>query len=1401
MKRNVINGLMVAFAALTLLAGHALAAPDNYEGDTAIYTLGGNAIPANVVFLIDNSQTGKNITSGEPYDSTTLIPGYPDYGYERTAVYKMDNQGEFSIKVLTSYTQLEGCDQMKDDDGVAIWEDPDATPPVPYNLDTYIRDTLKDTGTYSAAGTPNSPGIKAAKNTCSDKESGTYALGNYLNYLKTPAPNPPSVYVLDSSNNKIWYTLNESHRAASAAFSPAYDPAPTVLTIYKGVLADVPPEKTASDPLWTLVTSMPDHISQEITAYSNSLSSLTQTEIDAKVEKLLAFKYKWKRRRFYTREGQPQIEIIFQSIANVVGGYRSGSIRFGAMEYAANNAGGEVLAPVAKLTTDDAYEDFLAKLPQKPMSTAKGGDLLTSPTARPGAGAVRDALSYYMGEDTLTWAQKANPYAGQSPIEFYCQPNYLIYIANGATEESWNASDGKWFQDMTIPTYDEAGNVTGTVGAPCGNVDGDNHEVNSGSCDSAPWDGGTHYLDDLAYYMRHGDLYSDSILDANGDSKWPGQQVIHTATILAFAENNALMESTGINGGLGFYTAKDAYELQADLTAILGNIVRKANASFIAPVVPASPENRVRSGRRIYLGFFKPNSGRMWDGNLKKYSINADGEIEAEGPDGTMVPWNEAGKASSYWDTTVDANDVNLGGVGARLKAQVENNTRKVYTFFGETPDLNDAKNSFSLDNKVKIAGSVGISEAEAEELILFVNGKELPGDGSSPVPRSWPLGDILHSKPNVFNYNSYEFTDANEKNGPPGDDWAAACVAETAKDETACNKSVIFVGSNDGMLHAFSDYDGEELWGFIPPNLRDNLHLLPGKEHHYFVDGSPIIYSRDQNEDGDYLAADNDYVILVFGTRRGGGQDNLDPNLARGTYYALDVTTPNDPKFLFSIDSTGITRAEGGVIKSYTRADGEQYDFSELGETWSAPFIRRVMEGGIERVAMFIGAGYDNNEDQRWGSTQEFPLSTDPTKKTDMTSLVMDQQSLAFELPTSNTVLVDADSNETVSPYFADGCRTDGLCGQVEPRGRGVYVVEIAQMESKLSDPSQLRKFTNTGEKIWGYTHSTPHTSATGHVVDDTMDYSFPADVRVVDVDGDEQAEMIYAADTGGRLWRFDVSGYGKDSWTGEMIFDANTSASDGSEGRKFFYIPEYDLISHNQVNLFLGSGDRAHPLNYLDLDDDPTIDDGTLDRLYMVKDYFQDTSGNTGSIYEAGGGKTLVDLTDDPLQDDTLAALHDKFRFELEHAPWESDGNGNSGKYGWFMKLKSRPGEKALSPPQEVLGLLLQTTYAPNLTVDDPCKAGNQGYARFYALKADTGEAFLDLDKDGDVDADDRGVDVGGGIPPGVTLIVTAEGVKAIIISEDDSLDGDDTAQTIVTGINVGEIETVVPVYWMQW
>jgi type IV pilus assembly protein PilY1 len=127
--------------------------------------------------------------------------------------------------------------------------------------------------------------------------------------------------------------------------------------------------------------------------------------------------------------------------------------------------------------------------------------------------------------------------------------------------------------------------------------------------------------------------------------------------------------------------------------------------------------------------------------------------------------------------------------------------------------DLTNSWNAFTTANSRLTDSILGVSSGDRDPLINFVRGIDTYDDnmnGETTDKRDWMLGSFLHSRPHIIHY---------------------------------ADRTVIYAGANDGMLHAFDDVTGEELWGFIPPCLLARVKELHTDNPGIFVDGSPKAY------------------------------------------------------------------------------------------------------------------------------------------------------------------------------------------------------------------------------------------------------------------------------------------------------------------------------------------------------------------------------------------------------------------------------------------------------------------------------------------------------------------------------------------------------------------------------
>lgn len=884
-------------------------------------------------------------------------------------------------------------------------------------------------------------------------------------------------------------------------------------------------------------------------------------------------------------------------------------------------------------------------------------DTLSASGSTPLAESLFEAMRYFTG-GTSAFGNTIGVSGGSytSPIEYACQKNYIIFVTDG------------------MSTADNS-NILRTI-------------CNNGDCDA---DGAeqanlSHAMDDVAKYLYETDLSPD------GSGGYPGVQNAVTYTIgfgLGGADQDAvdlLNRTADSTHGRGqALLAGSEQQLSVALTSVLSQIFA-VNASFVAPVAPVSPESRTRSGSRIYMGFFKPQTGTHWFGNLKKYALDTnDNLVDATGAyanyadlDGNNVDDRDSAtlpdgatngtfrtNARSYWSTAADGADVDRGGAGgALLTRDFSAAPRSIYTYLGSSTALTNSSNAFTTSNTNITTTTLGVStDTDKNKLINFIHGIDSYDgnlNGNTTEKRSWIFGDVLHSKSQIIHYSSYTYSTSNEAN----------CNT---------NKTIIYVCSNDGMLHAIKDCDGSEAWAFVPPNLLARLTYLSQSAHTYFVDAAASVYVFDNNSNGNIETPDssgvNDKVILIVGQRRGGGASAAPTN---GYYYAIDITNPASPVYLWSISS-----ATSG--------------FSELGESWSEPKIVKMKIGGNNKIVAFIGGGYDNlNEDGRYGATQTF----------------------------TGTATVNTSA-------LGDGAVTSsGSASQLTPRGRGIYAIEVASLSSSgLSLGS-------SGTKIWGYTNA------------ESSSIQFPivSELSAIDFNYDTNIDRLYAGDTGGNIWRIYVGDPSTSNWTVTKIFSLNPGA-DSLAGKKIFYKPSA-VVDTEGVRLYVGTGDREHPLNL-----------SVVDRMYGLIDKGQSTAKTETS---------LLDVTTDLLQsgsDSQVATILSTL--------------ASADNFGWYIKLNENAGEKVLAEPTVFNKVVYFTTFSPQTeSSSDPCHGENLGTARVYALSYKTGEAAINYltSNDGTYSSitnkrakptsgrvllrGDRVVSAGSGIPSGVALIMSRGG-----------------------------------------
>lgn len=279
------------------------------------------------------------------------------------------------------------------------------------------------------------------------------------------------------------------------------------------------------------------------------------------------------------------------------------------------------------------------------------------------------------------------------------------------------------------------------------------------------------------------------------------------------------------------------------------------------------------------------------------------------------------------------------------------------------------ASNCLVLRDYLRYTSDTCAGSTNATNLINFIRGDEIAGLRTRmlevPVGSGnfmvWKLGDPIHSTPTVVSAPKARYDLAF------GDKTYTAFYTKYRN-----RRQVVYVGANDGMLHAFNGgyyhkgddpvtsttiehgwYTknptdnssgpslGSELWSFIPQELLPHLQWLARTDytHVYYVDLKPTIAeARIFTPDADHPGGWG--TVLIGGFRMGGSCGNCAAGSGAppmtvtiggvsrtfySAYFALDVTNPEvDPKLLwvFTDSGLGLTTSYPAVARMNPKTD-----------------------------------------------------------------------------------------------------------------------------------------------------------------------------------------------------------------------------------------------------------------------------------------------------------------------------------------------------------------------------------------------------------------------------------------------------------------------------------------------
>lgn len=887
------------------------------------------------------------------------------------------------------------------------------------------------------------------------------------------------------------------------------------------------------------------------------------------------------------------------------------------------------------------------------------------------AQAMQEAWAFYQGKTGLS----GTTYPGVAS-QLGCTKNFVLYITLATNNQK--PQDGANAGGIALQAAQAATSLPSQLTLPAWK------SPISGSIASGKYR--SDYSDEWSRFMYTGS-------SPNLTTAYPG---ITTYTIILSDGSNPdyeqLMASMARQGG------SEPFIVQlGDVSALaeaIGKVFREVqavNSVFAAPVLPVGANSQGTYINQVYMGMFRPdrNGDPRWMGNLKQYQFGVD-ITDPNAPqlflaDASWGPYSAGTNASRA---------LSSAGTGFITPTAVSFWTSR------NDSSLPDSKNGFWTggfpDQKAdgfdwrdgQIAEKGGVSQQIRLKHLAETYPASSSTTGTSSrnvltcIGTSCTGGTALHTMP--FKVGNTNLTNAalgiasgsgpsatNLINWVRGADTAAAGDGSAGVESTQAPDSSITVrGSVHGdVLHsrpAVIDYGGstgvvvfyganDGLFRAVNANQPNNPSDTSKPKGTCTVSATCAIQVQDANGTTTSVPPGGELWSFV--------PPEFYPGLQR-LYKNSDRLT------LGSASGSGKSYFfDGSPGVYYNRVSGKAYLYLSARRGGRLLYALDVSDPAVPKFLW-----KHSNTDSGFGELGQ----------------TWSQPKVARIKGRTNPVLIFGagyDSNEDMEPPTAD------------TMGRGIFILDAV-----------------TGDLLWRAGPGGSGTSCTDNpCLLSGMNYAIPADITLMDRDFDGLIDRLYAADTGGNIWRVDLQPTG----TGDVsTWQATQFAALGGSGttkRKFFFPPDV-VATRNFDAVVAATGDREHPLRAHQAN-------AIVNRFYMLKDT------NVGG--SASGWTTLRDDSSSIADDLPAASASDvpALARVTNSALFENN------RPGFFVTLPGA-GEKAVNAPTTVAGTVYFGTNRPKAPSTVSCEA-NLGEARTHAIDFLTGSRQTTLLN-------------GGGLPP---------------------------------------------------
>ena len=499
-----------------------------------------------------------------------------------------------------------------------------------------------------------------------------------------------------------------------------------------------------------------------------------------------------------------------------------------------------------------------------------------------------------------------------SPIQYRCQKNFAIVVTDG------DATGEDNLPQVPYTARDGLGAAVAKNFNVCTNsntVSNNDLDVNcpaslEGFTTTPGFGDGTNRfraLRDVAKYGRVADLrVGGNDLDGKSfdDPKF-AKQNLTTYTIGFGVVNEVIPAAAKAGGGLS-YTAQSEAALSNSLTAAVNSIT--ASISNAGGVATQSETTQV--GNKVFQPIYNPNG---WYGELRCFALDTSTGVGA-----ACTPNS---KAVIPTPTATSGRNIYTSKVIPTASPLTDNETT-AFDF--------KASNLSSMTSVQR--SSLGSSSTIRRNNINFIRGVEgiagFRSRYSAVAGATVLLGDIVDGQPIVV---SKPF-------GATNDTSYSVFASDNA------SRSIVFVGANDGMLHAFAVNESStgasdnmrELMGYIPSSVYPRLAALGAAD---YGAATPHTYHVNGNLKQADVKLSGSWKTIVVGGLGQGGQG----------YYAIDATTESQ-----------LDAATKAVKWEWTDAQS-----ASMGYSFGTPIIYNVRESSTTVVpAVIVSNGYESDHD-----------------------------------------------------------------------------------------------------------------------------------------------------------------------------------------------------------------------------------------------------------------------------------------------------------------------------------------------------------------------------------------------------------------------------------------------------